>query len=352
MIEKLALNNFTLFEDFAIDFDKRINVLIGANGTGKTHVLKAAYAMCCGNNSFMDGETVANDDIEKELTQTFVRLFLPLDDKLGKLRRHGAAENASVCAKFVFDKELEITFHTNSKNVAVQRNTDYERYSWRPTYIPTKEVLSFMKGFNSLYEKYGLSFDQTYHDIILALELPELRAELLEEKARWVMDEIEQICGGKFVFYGAGKVTFKTANAEFSANAMAEGFRKAGMLSRLLETGAIRPGVSGPLFWDEPESNLNPTLSRFLVEVLLELARNGQQIILATHDYVLLKWFDILCDEAKEERVIYHALYRNAEGRIDVESAESYLAVAPNVIADSFEELYDAEVKRSFGGKE
>lgn len=39
-----------------------------------------------------------------------------------------------------------------------------------------------------------------------------------------------------------------------------------------------------------------------LVHVLLELARNGQQIILATHDYVLLKWFDLLMDKGKEIR--------------------------------------------------
>ena len=72
------------------------------------------------------------------------------------------------------------------------------------------------------------------------------------------MAAIEEICGGQFVFHGGGKVTFKTGRAEYSANAIAEGFRKVGLLARLLETGAIQPGISGSLFWDEPESNLNP----------------------------------------------------------------------------------------------
>ena len=45
-----------------------------------------------------------------------------------------------------------------------------------------------------------------------------------------------------------------------------------------------------------------------IVQILLELSRNGQQVVLATHDYVLLKWFDLLMDERKEDHVRFHSL--------------------------------------------
>ena len=218
----------------------------------------------------------------------------------------------------------------------------------KPAFIPTKEVLSFMKGFNSLYERFGLSFDQTYQDLILSLELPELRPEHLEGKISAVMDEIEKICGGKFVFHGSGKVTFVSAEGELSVNAMAEGFRKVGIISRLLETGTIQPGVSGPLFWDEPEANLNPRLLKWLVGAILELARSGQQIILASHNYILLKWFDLLSSEANEDRVTYHALFKDDEGNVKVDSTTDYLAISPNAIAATFGELYSEEIDRQF----
>ena len=48
------------------------------------------------------------------------------------------------------------------------------------------------------------------------------------------------------------------------------------------------------LFWDEPEANLNPALLRELAAILAELARQGFQIILATHSTDLLKEFHIL----------------------------------------------------------
>ena len=348
MITKLDIKNFTVFNNLTIDFSSKINVIIGENGTGKTHLLKAAYGLCSGSTLFKNKPDIGKDDIEAALTSKLLQLFMPLDDKLGKLRRHGVAENAQLEAQFALDKKIAVSFHTNSKSLAIQNSSNYEQYLSEPVYIPTKEVLSFMKGFNSLYEKYGLSFDQTYQDICLLLDLPEIRPETLHEKSKWAMTEIEGICGGRFVFYGGGKVTFKTENAEYSANSMAEGFRKAGMLSRLLETGAIQPGVSGPLFWDEPESNLNPKLMELLVQILLELSRNGQEIILATHDYVLLKWFDLLMDRSKDH-VRYHTLYRES-GEVKIHSTDDYREIERNPIAEAFNQLTIAHAKSRLTG--
>ena len=54
---------------------------------------------------------------------------------------------------------------------------------------------------------------------------------------------------------------------------------------------------SAVLFWDEPETNLNPKLYGVVIEVLLELQRLGVQIFLATHDYVVLKELDLRAKE-------------------------------------------------------
>ena len=348
MIEHLELRNFTAFTGLTLNLSPKINVIIGENGTGKTHLLKAAYGLCAGAPLFKNKPETGEDDLAAVLTAKLLRLFMPLDDKLGKLHHQGAADQGYLSARFAGGQNIAATFFNNSKALAIQDRTHYEQYQADAVFIPTKEVLSFMKGFNSLYEKYGLSFDQTYQDICLLLDLPEIRPETLHEKSKWAMAEIEGICGGRFVFYGGGKVTFKTENAEYSANAMAEGFRKAGMLSRLLETGAIQPGISGPLFWDEPEANLNPKLMQLLVQILLELSRNGQQIIIATHDYFLLKWLDLKM--GKEDHVLYHAIYHGEGGNICVESADDFRAIFPNPIADTFNDLTKEQVKKKMGG--
>jgi AAA15 family ATPase/GTPase len=350
MIDKIKLSNFTAFKELEVDFSPKINVIIGENGTGKTHLLKASYALCSANDKFKNTPEVIEDDIAACITAKLLKTFMPLDNKIGKMRRRGVSENAQVEVDFHIDKRIALTFHTNSKSVAIQENKDYERYSYEPVFMPTKEVLSFMEGFVSLYNKYHLSFDGTYYDICSLLDLPVAQEERITPKSKWAMDEIEKVVGGKFVFHGGGRVTFKTEGNEFSANAMAEGFRKAGILSRLLETGAIQPGISGPLFWDEPESNMNPQLMKLLVEIILELSRNGQQIILATHDYILLKWINILMDENKDDHVKFHVLYHDKDSReIKIESTYDYLQINPNAIADTFKNLTKEQVSKKMG---
>ncbi len=351
MMERLELKNFTAFGEIALDFSPGVNVIIGENGTGKTHLLKAAYGLCGGPSLFKNGLDIGADDLEGALTGRLLRLFMPLGHDLGKLHRQGAADQAWISAQFAGGHKIAATFSNNSKTLSIRDRAGYEQRRGEAVFIPTKEVLSFMRGFNSLYEKYGLSFDQTYQDICLLLDLPEMRPEALHEKSRWAMEEIERICGGRFVFSGSGKVIFQAGTDRYSANAMAEGFRKAGMLSRLLETGALQPGVSGPLFWDEPESNLNPKLAKLLVQILLELSRNGQQIILATHDYVLLKWFDLLMDPGCEDPVRFHSLRLDLDtSEICVAATDDYLNIAPNPIDEAFGWLIDQEIENDMGG--
>jgi predicted ATPase len=95
---------------------------------------------------------------------------------------------------------------------------------------------------------------------------------------------------------------------------------------------------------------MNPKLMKLLVQILLELSRNGQQIILATHDYVLLKWFDLLMDKGKEDHVCFHALYRDKSGSITVDSVQDYRAISPNAIADTFNDLTKEQVNKKMGG--
>ena len=45
MLKSLKLKNFTAFGEAAFTFAPGLNVIVGENGTGKTHVLKAAYCM-------------------------------------------------------------------------------------------------------------------------------------------------------------------------------------------------------------------------------------------------------------------------------------------------------------------
>ena len=45
-LTKVKLERFTAFSNLELDLSPGVNILIGANGTGKTHLMKACYAVC------------------------------------------------------------------------------------------------------------------------------------------------------------------------------------------------------------------------------------------------------------------------------------------------------------------
>ncbi len=350
MIEHIQLENFTAFSNTRLELSPKINILIGENATGKTHLLKAIYSLYTALSERDKNSSFEQGPFPQTLTSHFIDIFLPLDRKLGKLHRHGATAQSVVSARFASGLEIEAVFHKNSKTLELADVALESLGQSQAVFIPAKEILSLMKGFISLYETYDLSLDQTYQNLALLLDLPEVRQDVLQKKAKWAVEELEAICGGRFLFHGGGRITFLSHGVEYSVNSVAEGFLKYGTLARLLKTGAIRPGVSGPVLWDEPEANLNPKMIRLVVEILYELARQGQQVIIATHDFVTLKWFELLGDKEKGDQVFFHSFSQESDSkRINVATTDNFIDVSSTDIDEAFGSIIDYEVGKTMG---
>jgi len=121
MIENLELKNFTAFSELNIDFSPKINVVIGENGTGKTHLLKAAYGLCAGAMLFKHKPDTNKDELEAALTTKLRRLFMPLDDKLGKMHRQGATDQAYLSAKFAGGQQIFVAKLMKPGSVSILR---------------------------------------------------------------------------------------------------------------------------------------------------------------------------------------------------------------------------------------
>jgi energy-coupling factor transporter ATP-binding protein EcfA2 len=378
MITQLQLENFTAFTELSIDFSPGINIIIGENGTGKTQLLKAVLAM--------SGVDVRGAHAGELLALKLCRLYHPLSGQVGELRRAGTRSDAQLSANFISGLNTSAKFNGSAKVAKVSSNLTGETSP--AIFIPTKEVLSLVRGLTA--ERPDVPtieriFDDGYLD--LAHQLVKQGANDLDSKVQLnprfaaIVPRLANLIGGQYLLengrfvFEPGHYVEKDASSRSRANhaqmyqdstewkfvpiskqrlssgMTAEGFRKIGVLQRLLSNGSLNPGSTGPLLWDEPESNLNPKLMKDLVKALLELARNGQQVILATHDYVLLKWFDLLMEKGKGDHVTFHRLYRNqGEARIQYEVSSDYSIVGRSAISNTFAELYDEDVKRALGG--
>ncbi|MCK5524202.1 MAG: ATP-binding protein [Thiomargarita sp.] len=86
------------------------------------------------------------------------------------------------------------------------------------------------------------------------------------------------------------------------------------------------------MFWDEPESNLNPKLIREIAQVLIDLSAIGVQIFINTHSLFLIKEFEILREV--NTKMKYFCLGFDAENHLRVSQSEEVEGLEDLVILD------------------
>lgn len=277
-----------------------INIIIGENGTGKTHLLKMIYF------SYTD----RNYNLEEKYK-----------------RKYDDVENGKSNAIVTYNEDEQCWIQDDAKQFKDKNEKD-------PIYIPVTEMLAHSKGFLALNSKYRMPFDPTESHIISNAELPETReVSDLNEK---VLDKISRIIDGEVVyendtFYVSKKDGFKV---EFSVEA--EGLRKFGLLFKLIRNGLIEDG--SVLLWDEPEANINPELIPMLVDILLELQSSGVQIFISTHSYNLAKYFEV--KRTEKDQVLFHSLYKNGN-EVLAQTEEYFGKLSNNKIILADEKLLD-----------
>jgi len=336
-ITRIKLTNFTAFAALEQDFVSGINVLIGANGTGKTHLLKTLYAACA---------ITVGEDRDKSFAQKLVGVFHPYEGRIGRLSRR---KSMSVKTSIVVAEgaaKLSVSFSNHTQDPADATGTG--QAAWKleertSAYIPVKEMLSHAPGFLATSLKRELSFEEVYTDIIKRAFLPKLSGAPDAARQR-VLNALTKAIDGKVT--SKGETFFlKNAQGELEFTLLAEGIRKLALVWLLIQNGTLLSG--SVLFWDEPEANLNPLLMGELVQVILELQRLGVQVFLATHNHVLLKEFDLR--KQKSDAIRYISLFRDKGDDVLARATDTYADIEPNPIGQALDGLYDREVQRSLG---
>lgn len=308
MLKTLDIKNFTCFPKAHLNFSPGLNVIVGENGTGKSHLLKLGYALL--RSLIRIKKAPAKDAYGRDLANHLVALFRP--DSLGRLAsRVQGRSKCEVAANIRDVATLSFNFSTQSSDIVNIESFDFiNQLQAKPLFIPPKEVLSIYPGFALALENRDFAFDETYLDICKNLNGVPLKGKRLIEIARH-LNPLEKIMGGdirlennSFYFYSS------KGKGIFEAHLMAEGSRKLGMLAYLLKTGELTN--SSTLFWDEPEANLNPKLLQKLAGILANLS-NIMQIVISTHSLFLLREFDILQTKKKKHKFHYIGL-RFAKG--------------------------------------
>lgn len=291
-VKKLTLNNFMLFERAEIDWGKNINVICGENSTGKTTLLKVMYSVL---KPLSKGNKEAiNREMEEQLFVNKLQgVFRPDGMKIGRLVSRKQGSNRTDF-EVLLDKnqKIAIGFGNRQENHA-DIKIDASKFSgtYDVIYIPTKEMISTTEHFASLYEEYHIDFEEMYYDLAKLLDRPLSKGPNTNEQNE-VLKSFEEIMKGQIVQRDKKFYLKVRGEGEFEMGLLSDGYRKLAMIVYLILSGSMNKNTI--LFWDEPETNMNPKTIRPIVQALVALAKMGVQIFVTTHDYFVQQEFNML----------------------------------------------------------
>ncbi|MFN8487687.1 MAG: AAA family ATPase [Caldilineaceae bacterium] len=341
-VKRLRLQNFTAFQNTEFEFSSGVNVLIGANGTGKTHLMKVIYSILKACERAQLEHIESTEPLNKLFYDKLMGVFKP--DSIGRLIYRAAGNNHADIHLEYENSFLDIKL-TTRKAFAV---THVGLPNPTPSiYLPNREFLSISEGFIAAYQKRETSLDETYYDLSVALNALPLLGPRLEEVKR-LIDPLEEAIRGK-VIQENGRFYVKLPEGKLEAQLVSEGYLKLAGLTYLIRNGSLTQ--NGILFWDEPEANLNPKLIPFVVKTLKVLAQSGIQIFLATHDYLLSQELSALAETQKvsikffvlSKRYKRHS--RDREAGVSAEIGNTLAEIEHNPIVDEFAAYYDRQVE-------
>ncbi|WP_303743515.1 AAA family ATPase, partial [uncultured Muribaculum sp.] len=160
MLTKIKFENFTAFTRTEIEFSKGINILIGENGSGKTHVMKALYSACC----------MIDEKEDRTFDQKLTAVFRPNSisrlvhrsqgRSIGKVEVYRRNDNDTP-----EQQDRMISCKISSTATSLKRRWNENKRN-PATYIPVKDMLANAPGFRSLYNQKHIGYEEIYADII------------------------------------------------------------------------------------------------------------------------------------------------------------------------------------------
>mgnify|MGYP002509555964 CR=1 FL=1 len=356
-INKLKLENFMIFNQLDVGFSPDINIIFGENNTGKTALIKLLYSCMKGyvNACTSKGEC-SKDKIEGVLVGKLQGVFRPDKDAVGRLvnRRQGSSRT-EININFEDNSVLQIGFgNRHEKHIEIMNDNILDLGEISPVYIPPKEIISATENFGSLYADYHIAFEETYYDLARLLEKPLKRGPNTVEQNK-VLRSFEKIVNGSIIQKDRNFFLKVKGAGEFEMGLVSEGYRKISTLMYLILTGSLTKNAV--LFWDEPETNMNPKMIKPIVDAIIELSRMGVQVFITTHDYFVQQCFNmsaIYLNDQKmngQKKVLQYqfmSLYQTGEG-VACEAAGMLSDLEHNAVMEEFDQLYDREQEMLYG---
>lgn len=339
----LHLENFAKIKNSDLDIQD-ITVIAGKPGTGKSYIMKMLYAINESLHlSFNINETYENlYKIEKLLNTIKIseNKNKSIDNKtLSKARNllfktKGFLDNMNfqcsifeenlknlinsifsnveqISSYFLVDycKNISIDYEKSELNVKVKNESSID-FNINAIFVETPLILEFKKFMNREKGKTPYHIESLLNILDTDYSFTDIEQDKFIEKFSKISHEIIQ---GKIESQGDSFIFNKTDDKNYDIVNASSGTKSVGLLQYLVTNKALKKGSI--LFWEEPEVHLHPTWQLKMIELFIELMKNGVKIVFSTHSPYMCDYLNALSKKQKiEDRVSFNLL--NEEGGI------------------------------------
>lgn len=347
-IKSIDMQNFMAFDSLKVNFSPQINIIFGENSTGKSALLKVMYATMKSIAEIKNGKgEITNEKVENAMIDKLSGVFMPENGSVGRLvGRQQGSNRADIKMQLSNNEEIYMGFgNRQTRHMDFDMNSEMKLDNFVPVFIPPKEIISSTSNFTSLYDDYHIAIDETYYDLARLLMRPLKKGPNTNEQNN-VLTEFSKIMNGS-VFQKDSKFYLKVKGAgEFEMGLVSEGYRKLSTLTYLILSGSLNKNAI--LFWDEPETNMNPKLISHVSDALIKLSQMGVQIFISTHSYFVQQSFNLFAEYQNKGKdkidIQFMSLYKEQQlGKLRCETSGSLSEITHNAIMEEFDAIYDRE---------
>ncbi|MGX7109496.1 ATP-dependent nuclease [Facklamia miroungae] len=309
-IEKVYIDGYKKFNDYCVEFNKEMNVLIGENESGKSTIINAIDLVI--NQRYfeiMNSEQIfnknklnkfKNNPIYNNLPEILIEIFINFDDEnkllkqdfMGLLYKNSKEQKCGISFAYRFDSDFEQDF----KNIDFSVNTilpiELYKLEWKTfqgsTYKKRKNPLKSLLIDNSLsrHDIYGSYAKQIFESRIddkyqrqLSYKLKQHFNEFLDEENK-ILSFGNQTIGIDEKKSSIEKlIDIKEDN--ISIQNMGKG------KENLVKTEVALQTEANLIMIEEPENHLSHTNTRKLIEEIKKHSNNLQMIISSHNPLVI-----------------------------------------------------------------
>lgn len=307
IIDRLKIKGYKRFNDFEIQFNDKLNVLIGDNESGKSTILEAIDIVLnqrIFNYTDANFEQYFNNEIKEKfknkpifnnLPEIHIELFfkskvnsISQSDFSGHVSTEKKDLNTGISFVYKFNEDFKKDFDDlkfNKDNVFIP--TDYYSASWRTfsgvPYLRRKRPVKMLfidgtKRHNNIFNSYS---KQVFNNKISNDMKIQLSHSFKENLNNFITENKTDLMAGEYTFGIDDDKTYIENLIDLKADNVSLQHKGKGIES-LIKTYIALENESDVILIEEPENHLSHTNTRKLIEEIRN-SEESSQIIMTTH---------------------------------------------------------------------